>query len=578
MQTTRLLDSAWPHGVPRAGIGRLMPHAALSVATVLAALLPGDAIAQRAGSAQPEAAASSVAASSPAAACAALVSIPDIPGTLVAAYHPGGTAHAGGKPSGASLAAHCLVRGELAPHVGVGDRKFHTGIELRLPDDWNGRFLYVGGGGNDGVVREAIGDAASGLGDSPALNRGYAVVTTDAGHQGPSADFALDALARVEHAYVAHDRTARAAKSLISQRYGRAPQRSYFYGCSGGGRQGMMFTQRFPDYFDGVIAMAPAMRVSSGATIAAAWNARAFHDAAPADPATGKRLTHEALSDDNLNLVAKAILERCDAGDGLADGMVGNPKACRFDPTVLTCGNGKTAQCLENRQVAALRAYLDGPKDAAGRALYFPQAPDPAIASEGWRLWALGDAKRPSRYVFLMQDALRYEFLTPPDPGFDMLRFDFDADPARMEAFSWTYDTYKDTRLDRFRKHGGKLLMLHGMADPIFSPAESVDYIERIAGDAGGAEEAASFARLFLVPGVNHCRGGIGTEDFDALSALVEWVEQGKAPDRILARSSPSNRVHPDRSRPLCAWPSYPKYDGRGDHESAESFACTTDR
>jgi feruloyl esterase len=120
--------------------------------------------------------------------------------------------------------------------------------------------------------------------------------------------------------------------------------------------------------------------------------------------------------------------------------------------------------------------------------------------------------------------------------------------------------------------------MLHGMADPIFSPMESVDYVERIARDAGSAQEAASFARLFLVPGVNHCRGGIGTEEFDALSPLVDWVEQGKAPDRILARSSPANRIHPDRSRPLCAWPSYPKYNGSGNVESAENFACATDR
>src|SRR5690606_32476078 len=157
--------------------------------------------------------------------------------------------------------------------------RFHTGIELRLPDDWNGRFLYVGGGGNDGVIREAIGDAGSGLGATPALNRGYAVVTTDAGHQGAQADFAVDPLARVEHPYAARDRTARAAEPLIGQRYGGGPDRAYFYGCSGGGRQGMMFTQRFPDYFDGVIAMAPAMRVSSGATVAAAWNARAFHEA-----------------------------------------------------------------------------------------------------------------------------------------------------------------------------------------------------------------------------------------------------------------------------------------------------------
>src|SRR5690606_17014304 len=214
----------------------------------LAALLPAPASAQRTD-ASPATAASAAAApaADPQAACAALTAVPDIPGKVTSTYRPAGSAHAGGKPTGAALAPHCEVRAGLARHVGVGGRRFHTGIEPRLPDDWNGRFLSVGGGGNDGVIREAIGDAGSGLGATPALNRGYAVVTTDAGHQGAQADFAVDPLARVEHAYVAHDRTARAAKALIAQRYGRGPDRSYFYGCSGGGRQGMMFTQRFPD-------------------------------------------------------------------------------------------------------------------------------------------------------------------------------------------------------------------------------------------------------------------------------------------------------------------------------------------
>ena len=504
--------------------------------------------------------------------CEKLVATSAVAGKLRAEYAGKDAARAGGKPSGTALAAHCIVRGELAPHVGVGGRKFHTGFELRLPDAWNGRFLYVGGGGNDGIVREASGDVPSGLGDMPALNSGFAIVTTDAGHQGPKGDFAVDPVARTDHAYAAHDRTARAAKALLAERYGRPATRSYFYGCSGGGRQGMMFTQRFPDYFDGVIAMAPAMRVSSGATIAAAWNARAFQAAAPADPATGNRLTHLALSDADLDLVAKGIANACDGKDGLVDGLVGNVKACRFDPASLACPGEKNGQCLSASQVGALRAYFDGPKDSKGRALYFPQTPDPAIAMEGWRLWTLGDEKRPSRYVFLMQDALRHEFLTPPDPSFDMLNFDFDADPARMAAFSWMYDTHVDSRLEGFRAHGGKLMIVHGMADPIFSAAESIDYVERVARDAGGNETAAKFVRHFPVPGMNHCRDGNGTDRFDALAAMVDWVEKGVAPDRIDAKVAPANRVHPNRSRPLCAWPSYPHYDGKGDPEKRFEF------
>ncbi len=509
--------------------------------------------------------------------CAALAgtSGASAPERVEAAFLDAGKARAGNPERGTPLVAHCRVKAELAPHVGVGGRKFHTGVELRMPDDWNGRFLYLGGGGNDGVVREASGAISSGLGADPALNRGYAIVTTDAGHQGTKAsEFGIDPLARVDHAYAAHDRTARFAKATIQRYYGKAADKSYFFGCSGGGRQGMMFTQRFPGHFDGVIAMAPAMRVSSGATIASAWNARAFLDAAPLD-AAGKPVTHAAFSDAALGVVAKGIVNACDAGDGLADGMVARPTACAFDPKVLACTSGQSEGCLDAKQVIAMQRYLDGPRDSSGKALYFPQTADPAIAQDGWRLWTLGNEKQPSRYVFLMQDALRHEFITPPAPDLDMLRFDFDRDPERMKAFSWMYDTYEDVKLDAFRSRGGKLMIVHGTADPIFSANESVDYFRRVADAAGGTQQAQEAVRLFLVPGMNHCRGGIGTDDFDALSSMVGWVEKGEAPARIDAKVSPSNRVTPDRGRPLCAFPAYPRYDGVGDKESAASFACT---
>ncbi len=499
-----------------------------------------------------------------------------MPERIDAVFLDAGKARAGGKEQGTALAAHCLVKAELAPHVGVGGRKFHTGVELRMPENWNGRFLYLGGGGNDGVVREASGAITSGLGPVPALNQGYAVVTTDAGHQGPKADFAVDPLARVDHAYAAHDRTARFAKATIARYYGKDVDKSYFFGCSGGGRQGMMFTQRFPGHFDGVIAMAPAMRVSSGATVAAAWNAKAFLDAAPRD-AAGKPMTHAAFDDAALGVLAKGMLNACDAGDGLTDGLIGRPTACTFDPKALSCEQDKAQSCLSARQVTAMQRYLAGPTDSQGKPLYFPQPADPAMTEPGWRLWTLGTDKLPSRYVFLMQDALRYEFITPPAPDFDMLSFDFDRDPERMKAFSWVYDTYEDVRLDAFRERGGRLMIVHGMADPIFSANESIDYFRRAAQAAGGTEQAHQAMRLFLVPGMNHCRGGSGTDDFDALAAMVGWVEKNQAPVRIEARVSPANRVTPDRSRPLCAYPAYARYDGKGPGESAASFVCTAD-
>ena len=477
----------------------------------------------------------------------------------------------------ASQPAHCVVRGSAAPRTGADGKAYETRFELRLPTSWSGRFFYQGGGGNDGVVAAAVGRNTGSFPET-GLQRGFAVVTTDAGHQGATPEFGLDPIARVDHAYAAHERVATIALAIVSRYYGRAPDRKYFVGCSGGGRQGMMFAQRYPSYFDGIAICAPAMSVSSGATIAAAWDTQAYLSIAPANE-QGQPVLSRAFSDADMALVARGITQACDAADGATDGMVLRPEACRFDPKQLRCAGAKDANCLTSEQVAALERTFGGPRTSSGRALYVGQAWDPGIAASGWRQWKLGTSPTTTpnaANVTLMAGAVAHEFFTPPDPAFAITKFDFDRDPARMEAFSAVFDTYRDTTLAEFRKRGGKLLIFHGTADPIFSALESIDYYQRLTRNNGGSESTARWARLFLVPGMNHCAGGPATDSFDGLAAIVNWVEKGDVPARIEASARSGASSFAGRTRPLCPYPSYARYRGTGSLDDSANFNCST--
>jgi hypothetical protein len=485
--------------------------------------------------------------------------------TLTATYDTGSAAQP----------AHCVVRGAAAPRTGTDGKTYETRFELRLPTAWTGRFLYQGGGGNDGIVAPAVG-RNTGAFPVTGLQRGYAVVTTDAGHQSPTPEFGLDPVARTDHAYAAHERTYAIAQAIISRYYGRAPDRRYFVGCSGGGRQGMMFAQRYPSYFDGIAICAPAMRVSSGATIASAWDTQTFLSVAPAN-ADGQRVLSRAFSDADMALVARGITAACDAADGAADGMVQRPDACRFDPKTLRCPGAKDASCLTAEQVTALERSFGGPRTSSGAALYFGQPWDPGIATPGWRQWKLGTSQTATPNAInatLMAGALAHEFVTPPDPALAITSFDFDRDPARMQPFSMVFDTHRDATLAGFRARGGKLLIFHGTADPIFSALESIDYYQRLTRSNGGADATGRWARLFLVPGMNHCAGGPATDSFDGLAAISEWVEKGAAPSRIEASALPASAFFPGRTRPLCAYPAAARYNGSGSLEDGANFTC----
>lgn len=477
----------------------------------------------------------------------------DSPPTLVEAG-----AHAGE----ITLPAHCLVRGTIEPRIGVGGVAFGSKFELRMPVDWNGRFMFQGGGGTDGAVLPAYGDRNQPVGNVPALAQGFAVVTTDGGHEDKDSSFGLDLKARTDWGYHSAVVVTHAAKALVRQFYGRPPDFSYLVGCSNGGRQGMMMSQRFPDEYDGVVAGDPVFRLSVS-HVASAWDIQTFSAIAP------NGVLSRAFSDADLALLSRAILDECDATDGLRDGLVSDTRACRFRPELLLCHGEKTESCLSPAQVAALDRYISGPKDKEGRSLYVDWPWDPGFASPGWRAWKLGTSTTSVPNAIkagLSNNAIRYVFLTPPDPAVTEDAFDFDRDPARMHAAAEFADA-TSTDLSRFRAHGGKIIFYHGMADPAISARDTQRYVEAL---TQASDRVGDFARLFLVPGMTHCSGGTGLDSFDTLSAITAWVEQHRAPERLVA----IGKGMPGVSRPLCPYPASAHFLGNGEPSDAGSFEC----
>jgi pimeloyl-ACP methyl ester carboxylesterase len=494
-------------------------------------------------------------------------------------------------PPGATGPApdHCLVRGKINERTGVDGKPYAIGYELRLPVTWNGKFFFQGGGGMDGVLRPALGLIGSGVTPPNGLTNGYAVASTDAGHleePGPLGPylFGLDPKARQDKGYGSIPPVAEAARAAIAKVYAKAPARSYFVGCSNGGRQAMMATQRYPDLFDGVIAAAPAHRVPLAAIDAIGHN-RAFLGVAPKGD-DGKPDMGSAFSDDELKIVAGAVLDACDATDGAKDGMVQNVKACAFDPAALACTPARNSPCLAAGKVEALARVFGGTRNSKGDLLYARWPYDPGLASPGWRAWKLGTPKASppnARNMTLIPGSIAYAFMSPPETPADLLawvqNFDFDRDPPKVMKTAGgfeagiEFETALSADVDRFKARGGKILFTHGVADPIFSALDTIDYVEQLSQRYGA--DASGFARLFLVPGMTHCTGGPATDQFDALTALDAWVETGHAPEAILAKARRAPDVPwPDRTRPLCAYPKVATYTGSGSLEDAVNFEC----
>jgi feruloyl esterase len=494
-------------------------------------------------------------------ACSALTSL-QIPGVALtitkAEWFAEGSAlpagRGGGPPSASKLPAYCRLDAVLDRRTGADGKPYGIGFALALPGEWNGRFLFQGGGGLNGSVQMPMGPVAAGA--TPALLRGFAVVSTDTGHTGTTgfdASFMQEQQASLDFAFQAVGRIAVLAKQIITQHYAKAPDRSYFTGCSTGGREAMLMAQRYPTYFDGIISGAPAMRTAYSG-IGDEWVATMLNTVAPKD-ASGRANPRAALTDVQKKAVIDGVLNACDAGDGLKDDMIFNTKACRFDPKVLVCEAGKSDACLTMAQATALERGFAGPRDSKGRQVY-PGFPfDTGIAA--------------TQGI----PGLLHGGLNPVGPPFSATSMDVDAraDAAAASESDILGATARWTNLNTFSKRGGKLMFFHGVSDPWFSALDTVDYYERMTRANGGPEQVTNWSRLYLAPGVAHCGGGpVALDTFDMLSALVDWVEKGTAPASVTA----TGRSLPGRSRPLCAYPQHAHYKGQGDTQDAKNFEC----
>lgn len=486
-------------------------------------------------------------------ACDKLAATAMMPGVTITSSHAVAAQPAS---AGAELPPRCEVNGEIDPHTGRDGKRYAIGFTLALPDRWNGRFLFQGGGGLNGTIRPPMGNEASGT--LPALARGFAVVSTDSGHKGAvfDASFKADQQAALDFAQGSVGRVTQVAKAIVARHYGKAPAYSYFVGCSTGGREAMLASQRYPTYFDGIIAGAPAMRTGNS-NIALSNAATLFAQVAPRAGDGPPRAT-DAFSPAQKTLIVTTLLKQCDALDGVRDGLIGNPGACHFDLTPITCsGTQGSGSCLTPAQAEAIRKAFAGPINGLGQPIYTAYPYDTGIA----------DAAGGKIAGFLAGNGAP----VGPPAG---VTINLDARQASVMAdpFQSLQDTAYWTNLSTFAGRGGKLIFYHGVSDPWFSALDTVRYYESLQAENGSTSPSGeAFSRLFLVPGMGHCSGGSATLDsFDALSALVAWVEKGEAPKSLIA----TGKDFPGRSRPLCPFPQHAQYLGRGDPERAENFEC----
>jgi len=451
----------------------------------------------------------------------------------------------------ASLPEHCRVEGMINRRKGADGVEYGIGFALALPSNWNGRLMFQGGGAFNGRIMEPYGLIDS-LGDETALTRGFAVISTDSGHKGAPFDttFMSDQQAALDFAFNAVPTVTRLGKDLAARYFGRAPHHSYSYGCSTGGREGMIAAQRNPELFDGIIAGDPAMRTWQ--TRIAVWNATvAFNRIAPRD-ADGKPLPLQAFPAEDQKLLYAAVAKQCDALDGLKDDLILNLAACKFDPAVLQCEKGKNASCLSSEQVTALKTAFGGPKDSRG---------NPVYAGFPYDLRLLGE--HVGNAMSLIPGAQPNPYANPPSP------FSLDVDSlVRATPLQTLTDTNEWTDLGTFYRKGGKIIFYHGASDPWYSMFDTLDYFQR--NKAANPESDSS--RFYSIPGMAHCSGG-GPERYDMLSAVVDWVEKGIAPGGIIA----SDWTRQGGARPLCPWPQYGRYKGTGDSKDAANFECRSD-
>jgi feruloyl esterase len=444
-----------------------------------------------------------------------------------------------GRGASQQLPAHCRVAITLTPSADS-----HIEMELWMPsENWNGNFLAVGNGGWAGTIE--IGAIAAGLA------RGYAAASNDTGHKGGSASFSLGHPEKlVDFGYRAMHEMALQSKLVIQAFYRRAPRLSYYQGCSTGGRQGLMEAQRYPEDFDAIVAGAPVYNQIHLNESQVARQVAMLRDPARLVPPT------------KVTLLANAVVAACDEKDGVKDGIVSQPRSCTFDPSTLACKGGDAPDCLTDTQVASARSAWAPVTTKAGALVYPGHSPG---FESGWRIPTPGAAINP-----LFGDMPRY--IGRQNANWDVMTFDLDTDLA-LAIKNGGFIEASDPDLARFKARGGKLLLYHGWADPGPAPENTINYYTRVVSGLGGGTQD-DWMRLFLMPGVGHCGGGVGPDRADFLGALERWRDAGVPPADIVATRAPGRGSQTPMSRPLCPFPQVAKYKGSGSTNDAGSFSC----
>jgi hypothetical protein len=458
-------------------------------------------------------------------------------------------------PSG-DVPAYCQASGYVTPNVGF--------VLRMVQENWNGKFIELGCLGFCGSTDIAV------MCDDP-VRKGYACIVSDNGHKSTAGDAKWaynNAVAEIDHAFRGAHVTALAGKAIVERFYGRAARKSYFMGCSTGGRQAMMEAQRFPWDFNGIVAGAPSLSVT-GVHMNILWTARSLGDKA------GASLLNRA----DLTLLHNAVLAKCDLGDGIQDGLIANPRSCHFEPSELLCTAGKKTQCLSAPQIAAVKKMYNGPVNSNGEAIYV------SGAFEGSELtWLDLPLKSMANFA---QEEFRYSAFEPnAGPMWKSEDFDFDRDYKRL-GVEESLSSAVNPDLRKFKAAGGKLLSYFGWND-LSGMGAVVDYFETATKILGGPANTQDFYRLFAIPGMNHCTGGEGAYAVDYLKYLDDWVETGNAPETLLSShlrldkpndfmqlmtlKFPLDPVQVEFSRPVYPYPILAKYKGTGDPNKAESF------
>jgi feruloyl esterase len=461
-------------------------------------------------------------------------------------------------PASDSIPEHCRVSAMAQPEVNM---------EFNLPTAWNGRLFMFGNGGWAGESFDSAGRIAS---RTRGLKAGFVTAATDTGHSAAKetgASFALTRQKLLDFGFRSLHVTVETAKLMTRTYYGAGPSKSYYEGCSQGGRQGLTFAQRFPNDFDGIVAGAPALS-QTGTHLSRAYWMQGMN----ANPFPAPKLT----------LLAQKVYEYCDAKDGLKDGLIADPLHCGFKPSrdLPPCAEGKDeSDCFTPAQIQSVeRVYGDIMSNGKR---FFPGWPVGAEVAgpngqSGWIGQEISGPDGPGAWTSYGYNFLRYVMpgakpdndLGGPEQAFR--QFDIDKDPARAAELHQILDA-NDPNLTDFRKHGGKLIMYFGWSDPQLNPRMGVEYYEQVLATMG--DSTNGFFRLFMVPGMFHCGGGVGTSTFDATTPLINWVEAGKAPEKIEASRTVQGQVV--RTRPLCPYPEVARYKGTGSIDESANFTCT---